>query len=543
MKYLYLIILIIFSFKISGQECVEPRPNVLEVNLSNNDQLIISKNGIKKNNETLLSSIPNNASILINKNGSKNGRVVISYGTYSNVDILGSCKEIIITSKARSGGGGGIASTPAEPTWISNSNIQFKSKLLELHGDVTITDGSRITLFDSDNSGTNSMTKVYNGNNVQSKIRVIKNSYLNIQTSNDLNFFDGFYQVGEVGLRYNSSTYWNPFDYSCVYFRAPKINIDAGNIGGGNTTRFFRGSKSHLGFYASSGGQVDVDTDDSEWNSVPSPWEKDWLVMSEGLERGKYGADSQWCSVLLNANDTGWSIGGFFGIGISKDGIEGVEISPTDVVGILYDAGTVSIGVSGDEGEAVYHDEDLNDCLSSNRILRNPYPFNYTSSSFRNYSCSNLPGANNPEAEFLCDEFSDIRNIYVQKCGSSGCPGYAKVSDGQNDTNLDVDQIEIDPFEDLYNKQYPIGLFKISPNPSSGYAQILISLNVEQAITVNIIDLSGRQILSKDLGRLSPQIGESIDLNISDLNVTNGTYLVQVIGENFRETKKLIVLR
>lgn len=82
-----------------------------------------------------------------------------------------------------------------------------------------------------------------------------------------------------------------------------------------------------------------------------------------------------------------------------------------------------------------------------------------------------------------------------------------------------------------------IKAFHISPNPSSGILRINRTENAGDKISVSVLDLTGRNLLS-----LSPSVEKSITLDLSSLAA--GVYLIQIkTGTNLVHTEKIILKR
>jgi hypothetical protein len=80
------------------------------------------------------------------------------------------------------------------------------------------------------------------------------------------------------------------------------------------------------------------------------------------------------------------------------------------------------------------------------------------------------------------------------------------------------------------------GLFlNVSPNPSPSLFNI--SLKGEPASQIKVRDALGKVIYTKNVNRFSREINESVDLS----GFPKGIYFLELNGENFKETRKLIV--
>lgn len=78
----------------------------------------------------------------------------------------------------------------------------------------------------------------------------------------------------------------------------------------------------------------------------------------------------------------------------------------------------------------------------------------------------------------------------------------------------------------------------VYPNPASVEANIAIQMGAIADVTIRVTDLTGRTVLSKEMGRL--EIGEhTLPLNVS--NLQTGVYLYQIqMGNNISSGKMMI---
>jgi hypothetical protein len=80
--------------------------------------------------------------------------------------------------------------------------------------------------------------------------------------------------------------------------------------------------------------------------------------------------------------------------------------------------------------------------------------------------------------------------------------------------------------------------FSVYPNPALGPQFARLSIDESSAVTMKLFDATGRQVWLRDLGQLSA--GEhSIELNTA--NLPTGFYQLNVEGENFRGSRKIII--
>jgi len=76
---------------------------------------------------------------------------------------------------------------------------------------------------------------------------------------------------------------------------------------------------------------------------------------------------------------------------------------------------------------------------------------------------------------------------------------------------------------------------QISPNPSSDYAKISFNNPVKEAVTLEVVDVNGKIVITKVLQSREKEI----TLNTS--NLSKGNYVVRVKGQKYNKTSQLIV--
>ncbi len=82
-----------------------------------------------------------------------------------------------------------------------------------------------------------------------------------------------------------------------------------------------------------------------------------------------------------------------------------------------------------------------------------------------------------------------------------------------------------------------VSLFNVRPNPVTNIATIDLNLEKEQQATINILDISGRTILSNQLE--VTKSNNTIPMDLSALG--NGLYIIQVLTDEGNQSKKIIV--
>lgn len=84
---------------------------------------------------------------------------------------------------------------------------------------------------------------------------------------------------------------------------------------------------------------------------------------------------------------------------------------------------------------------------------------------------------------------------------------------------------------------------QLGPNPTQDFTWLRMSSEEQTLVNIRLIDLQGR--LMGQWPALDLPAGTEIqqELNLSSLNLTNGIYLIQVQGDTFQWTEKLVVQR
>ncbi|MEN8817355.1 MAG: S8 family serine peptidase [Nonlabens sp.] len=78
--------------------------------------------------------------------------------------------------------------------------------------------------------------------------------------------------------------------------------------------------------------------------------------------------------------------------------------------------------------------------------------------------------------------------------------------------------------------------FAIYPNPSNGLFTVSSSNDLDGDATINVVDLNGRVVFTKDIQNAS-RLNETIDVQ----NLTSGLYLLQIQSGTSRTVKKIII--
>jgi hypothetical protein len=76
--------------------------------------------------------------------------------------------------------------------------------------------------------------------------------------------------------------------------------------------------------------------------------------------------------------------------------------------------------------------------------------------------------------------------------------------------------------------------FSVYPNPSYDFVKISLNNNTEKS-TINVIDYLGRVVYSQDI----PQNEKEITINTT--NLEKGSYVVEIMSNQTKLSKKIIV--
>lgn len=85
-------------------------------------------------------------------------------------------------------------------------------------------------------------------------------------------------------------------------------------------------------------------------------------------------------------------------------------------------------------------------------------------------------------------------------------------------------------------------LLGADPNPASDLVKIKFNLNESNTVKLILNDLLGNQIAVLYDG-IAVQGPNMIEINLNNLNLTNGTYFYTIVSDKFTETRSLQVLK
>ena len=77
----------------------------------------------------------------------------------------------------------------------------------------------------------------------------------------------------------------------------------------------------------------------------------------------------------------------------------------------------------------------------------------------------------------------------------------------------------------------------VFPNPSSETINVNLNLKSSQKVSIELTDINGKLILTKDAGTLTGESKQTLNVN----NISKGTYLVRVITESGIEVRKIVI--
>ena len=77
----------------------------------------------------------------------------------------------------------------------------------------------------------------------------------------------------------------------------------------------------------------------------------------------------------------------------------------------------------------------------------------------------------------------------------------------------------------------------VFPNPSTETINVNLNLKTSQKVSIELTDITGKLILTKDAGILACESKQTININ----SISKGTYLVRVITESGVEVRKIVI--
>jgi len=89
----------------------------------------------------------------------------------------------------------------------------------------------------------------------------------------------------------------------------------------------------------------------------------------------------------------------------------------------------------------------------------------------------------------------------------------------------------------IQNQESLLSNVSVFPNPSADLINVNFNLKTQQKVRLELIDLFGKVIISKELGALQGDSKQFLNIN----GIAKDTYLVRVVSEEGTETKKIIL--
>lgn len=129
---------------------------------------------------------------------------------------------------------------------------------------------------------------------------------------------------------------------------------------------------------------------------------------------------------------------------------------------------------------------------------------------------------------------------YVDGNNPDTCIIVMKAS-GNNPTNNDYLWVDGLAFSGsvtgIQNQNSFLNGLTVFPNPSSEKITVSISIKTQQAVSLNVFDINGKLIRTKELGVIQGESKQIMDLT----GVAKGNYILKIIGEAGTETRKIVV--
>lgn len=99
-----------------------------------------------------------------------------------------------------------------------------------------------------------------------------------------------------------------------------------------------------------------------------------------------------------------------------------------------------------------------------------------------------------------------------------------------------IDDVSVTSVITALNNLTTVNRFNIYPNPTVGHLFINLELRKRSEVTIQVINIVGEVVLSKNLGNVK---SKTLELDLE--NIPNGVYLVQVKNDNETLSKKVVV--
>lgn len=89
----------------------------------------------------------------------------------------------------------------------------------------------------------------------------------------------------------------------------------------------------------------------------------------------------------------------------------------------------------------------------------------------------------------------------------------------------------------LKSQESVISNVNVFPNPSADLINVTLNITSEQKVSLELVDVTGKVIVSKDLGLLQGESKQSLNIN----GISKGTYFMKVVSDKGTEAKKIII--
>ncbi|MEO0470530.1 MAG: T9SS type A sorting domain-containing protein [Bacteroidota bacterium] len=88
----------------------------------------------------------------------------------------------------------------------------------------------------------------------------------------------------------------------------------------------------------------------------------------------------------------------------------------------------------------------------------------------------------------------------------------------------------------------PVNQFTFGPNPFRGEGNINLMLQESQSVEISMMNMNGATVARIYEGQLQANVPQQIPVQLAS-QLTNGYYIIQINGSNFRESKKVLLRR
>ncbi len=89
----------------------------------------------------------------------------------------------------------------------------------------------------------------------------------------------------------------------------------------------------------------------------------------------------------------------------------------------------------------------------------------------------------------------------------------------------------------IQNQTSFLNSFAVFPNPSTDIINVTLNLKSSQQVSLELLDLTGKAIRTKDLGTIQGETQQSLDVN----GVAKGNYFLRIVSDKATEVKKVVI--